>query len=136
MLEVLLTAEGRDEDTPVESRIRRISERRLVRLTAALDEAVRLNSLIDAGARFAADANRETYLEQARIGLTDDADLRPAAESSFVYESLRERHDAVRGRDSLLPFDLVFRGTLGDFSLGAFSRWRPPQETPDAFLYR
>ena len=136
VLEILLTAEGRDEDAPPESRVRRISERRLVRLTAALDEAVRRNSLIDAGARFAADANRETYLEQARLGLTDETDLRPTAESSFVYESLRERYGAVRGRDSLLPFDLVFRGSLGDFSLGAFPRWRPPQETPDAFLYR
>lgn len=136
VLEVLLTAEGRDEDAPPESRVQRISERRLVRLTAALDEAVRRNSLIDAGARFDADANRETYLEQARLGLTEEADLRPTAESSFVYESLRERYGAVRGRDSLLPFDLVFRGSLGDFSLGAFPRWRPPQETPDAFLYR
>ena len=136
VLEVLLTAEGRDEDTPPESRLRRISKQRLIRLTAALDEAVRRNSLIDEGARFAADANREVYLEQARLGLTDDADLRPTAESSFVYQSVRERYGAVRGRDSILPFDLVFRGSLGDFSLGAFPRWRPPEETPDAFLYR
>ncbi|MEZ4280438.1 MAG: hypothetical protein R3F21_12615 [Myxococcota bacterium] len=136
VLEILLTAEGRDEDAPPVSRAQRISKRRLTRLAAALDEAVRRNSLIDAGARFDADANRETYLEQARLGLTDEADLRPTAESTFVYESLRERYGAVRGRDSLLPFDLVFRGSLGDFSLGAFPRWRPPQETPDAFLYR
>ncbi len=107
-----------------------------MRLTAALDEAVRRNGLVDAGARFAADANRETYLEQAKLGLTDDPDLRPTAESTFVYQSLRERYGMVRGRDSLLPFDLVFRGSLGDFSLGAFPRWRPPQETDDAFLYR
>lgn len=136
VLEILLTAEGRDEDTPPVSRVQRISKRRLTRLTAELDEAVLRNSLIDAGARFDADANRETYLEQARLGLTDEADLRPTAESSFVYQSLRERYGAVRGRDSVLPFDLVFRGSLGDFSLGAFPRWRPPEETPDAFLYR
>lgn len=136
VLEILLTAEGHDEDTPAVSRAQRISKRRLTRLTAALDEAVLRNSLIDAGARFDADANRETYLEQARLGLTDEADLRPTAESNFVYQSLRERYGAVRGRDSLLPFDLVFRGSLGDFSLGAFPRWRPPAETPDAFLYR
>ena len=119
-----------------ESRIRRISKQRLIRLTAALDEAVRRNSLIDEGARFAADANREAYLEQARLGLTDDPDLRPTAESDFIYQSVRERYGAVRGRDSVLPFDLVFRGSLGDFSLGAFPRWRAPKETPDAFLYR
>lgn len=136
VLEILLRAEGRDEDAPAESRMQRISKQRLIRLTAALDEAVRRNSLVDAGARFAPDANREAYLEQARLGLTDEPDLRPAAESTFVYQSLRERYGAVRGRDSLLPFDLVFRGSLGDFSLGAFPRWRPPQETPDAFLYR
>jgi hypothetical protein len=136
VLEILLRSEGRDEDAPAESRVRRISKRRLTRLTSALDEAIRRNDLVDAGARFAADANRETYLEQARLGLTDEADLRPTAESSFVYKSLRERYGAVRGRDSLLPFDLVFRGSLGDFSLGAFPRWRPPPETEDAFLYR
>jgi len=136
VLEILLRAEGRDEHAKAESRMQRISKQRLIRLTAALDEAVLRNSLVDAGARFAPDANREAYLEQARLGLTEEADLRPAAESTFVYESLRERYGAVRGRDSLLPFDLVFRGSLGDFSLGAFPRWRPPQETPDAFLYR
>jgi hypothetical protein len=135
-VEIRLMAEGRDEDAPPESRTRKLSPRRLTQLTAALDEAVRRNSLVDAGAAFDADANRETYLEQARLGLTDDPDLRPTAESTFVYKSLRERYGMVRGRDSLLPFDLVFRGSLGDFSLGAFPRWRPPQETDDAFLYR
>lgn len=136
VLELRLRSEGRDEDAPPVSRTHKISKQRLARLAAALDEAVRRNSLIDPGARFAADANRETYLEQARLGLTEEPDARPTAESTFVYQSLRERYGAVRGRDSLLPFDLVFRGSLGDFSLGAFPRWRPPAETDDAFLYR
>ncbi len=136
VLEILLIAEGRDEDAPPVSRVREISPRRLTQLTAALDEAVLGNSLVDAGAGFASDANRETYLEQARLGLTDDPDLRATAESKFVYQSLRERYGMVRGRDSILPFDLVFRGSLGDFTLGAFPRWRPPPETDDAFLYR
>jgi len=136
VIEILLRPEGRDEDAKPESRIRQISPERLARLTTALGEAVQRNSLIDEQARFAPDANRETYLEQARLGLTDDADARPTAESSFVYQSLRERYGLVRGRDSVLPFDLVFRGSLGDFSLGAFPRWRPPRETDDAFLYR
>jgi hypothetical protein len=134
-VEIRLMAEGSDEEAEPE-RTRKLSPRRLTQLTAALDEAVRRNSLVDAGAAFDSDANRETYLEQAKLGLTDDPDLRPTAESTFVYKSLRERYGMVRGRDSLLPFDLVFRGSLGDFSLGAFPRWRPPQETDDAFLYR
>jgi hypothetical protein len=49
---------------------------------------------------------------------------------------MRERYGLVRGRESVLPFDLVVQGSLQDLSLGAFPRWRPPKETPDAFLYR
>jgi len=136
VLEIRLIAEGQDDEAPPESRIRQISQKRLARIASGLDEAVQRNGLIDADARYDADANRDVYLERARLGLTDAADGRPSAESTFVYQSLRERYGMVRGRDSLLPFDLVFRGSLGDFSLGAFPRWRPPRETPDAFLYR
>jgi hypothetical protein len=42
----------------------------------------------------------------------------------------------VRSRESILPFDLVLRGSLADLSLGAFPRFRTPRETPDSFLYR
>ena len=136
ILEIRLVAEGGDDDAPPESRIRQISEARLSRTASALDEAVQRNSLIDVDAGQDPDANRDVYLERARLGLTDDPDGRATAESSFVYRSLRERYGMVRGRESLLPFDLVFRGNLGDFTLGAFPRWRPPKETPDAFLYR
>jgi hypothetical protein len=136
VLEIRLIAEDGDDDAPPESRIRRISQKRLARIAVGLDEAVQRNGLIDADARYDADANRDVYLERARLGLTDAADGRPSAESTFVYQSLRERYGMVRGRDSVLPFDLVFRGSLGDFALGAFPRWRPPRETPDAFLYR
>ena len=136
VLEILLIAEEGDDETPAEPRIRRVSKERLARIAAALDEAVQRNSLIDTGARQAADASRDLYLERAGLGITETPDLRATAESNFVYQSLRERYGMVRGRDSLLPFDLVFRGNLGDFTLGAFPRWRPPRETPDAFLYR
>lgn len=136
ILEIRLIAEGGDEDALPETQLRKVSKERLTRIAAALDEAVRRNSLIDADAQQAPDANRDRYLERAGLGLTDDLDVRAAAESSFVYRSLRERYGMVRGRDSILPFDLVFRGSLGDFSLGAFPRWREPRETPDAFLYR
>ena len=136
VLEIRLVADGEDEDEPYASRFVELSETRLRRLTATLDEAVQRNGLIDADSRFDADPNRDTYLERASLGLTEEPDLRSNAQSSFVYQSLRERYGAVRGRESLLPFDLVFRGSLGDFTLGAFPRWRPPRETPDAYLYR
>ncbi|MFK7897843.1 MAG: hypothetical protein AB8G23_18555 [Myxococcota bacterium] len=136
VLEILLIAEGGDDESPAEPRVRRVSKERLARIAAALEEAVQRNSLVDTGARQAADASRDLYLERAGLGLTETPDLRATAESDFVYQSLRERYGMVRGRDSLLPFDLVFRGNLGDFTLGAFPRWRPPRETPDAFLYR
>ena len=139
LLEIRLVAEGSSgdgDDTEPESRTLKLSKLRLKRLAASLDEAVQRNSLVDVDARQSADPNRDLFLERAGLGLTEEFDTRPTAQSSFVYQSLRERYGAVRGRDSVLPFDLVFRGSLGDFSLGAFPRWRPPRETPDAFLYR
>ena len=136
MLEIRLVAEGGSDDEKPASRFLELSPTRLKQLAATLEEAVQRNSLIDADARQEANANRDLFLERAGLGLTEEFDGRPAAQSSFVYRSLRERYGAVRGRDSILPFDLVFRGSLGDFTLGAFPRWRPPKETPDAFLYR
>jgi hypothetical protein len=136
IVEVLLIADGASHKDPPTRRVIEISPQRLQQLVATLDEAVQRNSLIDTEARQTADANRDRYLERAGLGLTEDVDLRASAESFFVYESLRERYGMVRGRDSVLPFDLVFRGSLGDFTLGAFPRWRMPRETPDAFLYR
>ena len=61
---------------------------------------------------------------------------RSLAQSTFVYKSVRERYGMVRRRESILPFDLVLRGSFDDLGLGAFPRWRPPKQTPDAFLYR
>ncbi len=136
VLEILLIADGADDDDPPEVRQRRISRQRLSQISSSLAEAVQLNSLIDVGARQDADPNRDVYLERAGLGITEDVDARPSAQSDFVYQSLRERYGLVRGRDSVLPFDLVFRASLGDFTLGAFPRWRRPPETPDAFLYR
>lgn len=135
-LEILLIAENGDKDDPPESRFRKISKQRLSQLASALDEAIQLNGLIDVDARQSADAGRDVYLERAALGLTEEIDPRPTAESTHVYQSLRERYGLVRGRDSILPFDLVLRGSLDDLTLGAFPRWRPPRETPDAFLYR
>jgi hypothetical protein len=136
VLEFFLIAEGKTHKDPPESRPRKISKQRLSQVASTLDEAVQRNSLIDVDARQSADAGRDVYLERASLGLTDTVDHRPTAESTHVYQSLRERYGLVRGRDSILPFDIVVRGSLGEFSLGAFPRWRMPRETPDAFLYR
>ena len=136
VLEFYLIAEGKTHKDPPESRPRKISKQRLSQIASTLDEAVQRNGLIDADARQSADASRDVYLERASLGLTENVDARPTAESTHVYQSLRERYGLVRGRDSVLPFDIVVRGSLGELSLGAFPRWRTPRETPDAFLYR
>ncbi len=136
LLEIRLLADGAEDEDPPLSRTRKVGPARLTQIATRLDETVHRNSLVDVDARFEADPGRDVYLERAGFGLTEDMDVRPAAQSSFVYQSLRERYGMVRGRDSVLPFDLVFRGSLGAFSLGAFPRWRPPRDTPDAFLYR
>ena len=135
-LEIRLIAEGEDEEALPEPRWKKIGPQRLEQIAASLEASVHRNSLVDLDARQAPDAKRDVYLERAGFGLTEETDARPTAESNFVYRSVRERYGLVRGRDSVLPFDLVFRGSLGDFSLGAFPRWRAPKRTPDAFLYR
>ena len=136
VMEFTLIAEsGDEEDAPVRRR-QEIKSNRLARTVAMLDETVLLNNQIDDGDAITPDAFREHYLERARLGLVKNPDMRASAESTYVYESLRERYGMVRGRDSILPFDLVFQGSLFDLSLGAFPRWRQPRETPDAFLYR
>ena len=136
VIEFALVAEdGDDDDPPVKVR-ERITPERLARAVAMLDETVLLNDQIDEGEAFTPDAYRDHYLERARLGLVESPDMRASAESDYVYESLREQYGMVRARESVLPFDLVFQGSLFDLSLGAFPRWRQPKETPDAFLYR
>jgi len=136
VIEFTLVAESGDEKDPPVRRREEVTSDRLARTVAMLDETVLLNNQIDEGEAVTPDAFREHYLERARLGLVENPDMRASAESTYVYESLRERYGMVRGRESVLPFDLVFQGSLFDLSLGAFPRWRQPRETPDAFLYR
>ena len=49
---------------------------------------------------------------------------------------MRERFGMVRARESILPFDIVLQGSFHSLSIGAFPRFRPPKETPDAILFR
>ena len=131
----LLPASGDEEDEPVQID-KTVSKQRLSQLASVLDETTRRNQLIDEDDSLAPDADRDRYLERARLGLVDEPDMRPTAQSAYVYKSMRERYGVVRGRESVLPFDLVFQGSVTDFQLGAFPRWRKPKETPDAYLYR
>lgn len=136
VIEFALVAQTGDEDDPPHKRRQQISSQRLSRAVAMLDETVTRNDQLDDGDAVYPDAFRDQYLERARLGIADKPDTRASAESDYVYQSLREQYGVVRGRDSILPFDLVFQGSLGNMSLGAFPRWREPRETPDAFLYR
>jgi len=135
-IEVALMPEtGDEDDEPVRTR-RRIAADRLARTVALLDETATRNARVDPDDSVAPDPRRDLYFERARLELTDRSDPRPTAESTYVFRGVRERYGMVRGRESILPFDLVLQGSLEDLSLGAFPRWRRPEETPDAFLYR
>lgn len=132
----LVGREGDDEDDEPDPVYRTLSSERLARLVSTLDETTRRNQLIDGDDRLEPDADRDRFIERARLGLAGRPDERPTARSTYVYKSMRERYGMVRGRESILPFDLVLQGSFADLSLGAFPRWRPPKQTPDAFLYR
>ena len=131
-----LVAEEGDEEAPPLPLYKQISSARMSQLAAMLDETTRRNELVDPDDTLVPDADRDQFLERALLGLADRPDKRPTAQSTYVYQSMRERYGLVRGRESILPFDLVFQGNFSDFNLGAFPRWRPPRETPDIFLYR
>lgn len=134
-LEFAFEAPDGDDDEPVRVQ-REISEERLARLVALVDETSLANALADPDAFAALDSDREHYFERARLGIADDVDRRSTARSEFAYEGMRERYGLVRARESILPVELVIQGSLTDASLGAFPRIRMPKKTPDAFLYK
>ena len=103
---------------------------------SALEEASFENSLVDVDDAVQADAQRDVFFERARLGLPTDSDRRPLTGADYAYRGMRERYGMVRSRESILPFDLVIKGSLTDLSIGAYPRIRKPRETPDAFLYR
>jgi hypothetical protein len=134
-IEVSFLAKTGDEDDEPTRRTNTLSRERFARLVSLLEETSFENSLLDIDDQIIPDAQRDVFFERARIGLTDDQDWRSHAESTFAYRGVRERYGIVRSRPSILPFDLVLRGSLDDFSLGAFPRLRTPRKTADAFLY-
>jgi hypothetical protein len=130
-----VAASGNEDDDP--ERVRQsISEERLARLVAMLEDSAERTARVDRDYGFEADADRDLFFEQARLGVADAPHPAATSRSSFVYQGVRERYGLVRGRDSILPVELVLHGSLEDLGLGAFPRVRTPRETPDAFLYR
>ncbi|MDJ0787409.1 MAG: hypothetical protein QNK05_11420 [Myxococcota bacterium] len=125
---------GRESEEPRRVR-RRLSEERMARLASQLEESSLDMALTDRDVPVEPDADRDIFLERARLGLADQPDVRANAESRYVYRGARERYGLVRGRESILPVEIVLQGSFDDFGLGAFPRIRMPKKTPDSFLY-
>jgi hypothetical protein len=135
-LEICTVAPGGDLKAPPQRTRETISAAHLARLVAEVEEADLRNSLLDRDDVFAPDAQRDVFFERARLGLTDEVDRRATSTSQYAYLGMRERYGLVRARESILPFELVFSGSLSDFSLGAAPRMKTPAPTPDAILYK
>lgn len=135
MIELAFVAEGGDEEDAPEPLRRRISRERLERTVAQLEESALHAWRSDRDLEPEHDADRDAYLERARLGVVDQPERRPDAGAEYSYLSARERFGAVRSRESLLPVELVLRGSFSDFSLGAFPRIRLPQDAQDSILY-
>jgi hypothetical protein len=135
MIELSYVAPGGRAEDPVLRR-ERVSDERLARFVAQLDETTERIARTDRDFGFEPDARRDLYFERARLGVAETVDERPQARSSYEYIGLRERYGVVRGRESILPAEIVLQGSFTDFSLGAFPRFRPPKATPDQVLYR
>ncbi len=123
------------KDGAPETRRVEVSDEHLARIAAALEESAIQRTRVDRDATFPADAGRETFFERARLGLADEA-LRTGGDSEFAFRGMREMYGIVRGRESILPVELVVQSGLEDFGFGAFPRIRMPKETPDQILYR
>jgi hypothetical protein len=136
VLEFNLLAPGGDEhDTPELFR-REVSDERLARLVALLEETAIRNALVDPLNDTAPDARRDHFFERAKLGVADTPDPRTSSTSTFAFVGVREKYGMVRSRESILPVELVLQGSFPDLGLGAFPRLRMPKTTPDALLYK
>jgi hypothetical protein len=136
VLEICYLNERGDESAPPRVVRQQVSAERMARLVAMLEETTRQNALSDPDDDVKPDAARDVFFERARLGVLDDPDSRAGASSDYAFLSMRERYGLVRGRESILPVDLVIQGSFPDIGLGAFPRIRMPKPTPDAVLYR
>jgi hypothetical protein len=115
--------------------VQEVPPARLARFVAGVEDASYRRLANDEREQPDSDPQRDVYFERVRLGLVDRADFRPAARSTATYLGTTERHGALHARDSILPVELVLRGSLETLSLSAFPRIRLPAEEPDAFLY-
>lgn len=136
LIELRYVAESGDEEDPPIVQRRQISGERLARIVALLEETSIRNELVDSDNTQEPDARRDLFFESARLGIAAEPDKRASAESTYVFKGMRERYGLVRGRESILPVDLVLQGSLPTLGLGAFPRLRPAKPTPDAILYK
>jgi hypothetical protein len=127
---------GRGSEDPAERRRERLSSERMARGVAQLEESSEHLFRTDRDLRFEPDADRDLFFERARLGVAQTDDPRPEARSSYAYIGTRERYGVVRGREAILPVEIVLQGSFEDFGLGAFPRLRLPKATPDQILFR
>lgn len=135
-IELALVAPGGDDDDPPETLVREISEERLGRLVALLEETATRNALIDPDNDLAPDARRDHFFERAKFGVAETPGMRASASSAYAFVGMREKYGMVKSRESILPFELVVQGSFPDLGLGAFPRLRMPKTTPDAVLFK
>jgi len=135
-VELHFVGESGEHSEPSVKRTRTLDEKRLSRLVALLDETAIRNYAADPDDVLEPDADRDLFFERARLGVADEPDRRAGARSTYTFSGMRERYGLVRGRESILPFDLVVQGTFPDVSISAFPRLRTPKTTPDSILYR
>ena len=81
---------GREREEPV-TRRQRVSEERLARIVAALEEASLRDVLVDPDLPVEPDADRDLFFERVRLGLTDEPDTRATAQSTYTFQGTRER---------------------------------------------
>lgn len=136
LLEFALVAPGGRDSDPPETLVREISEERLSRLVALLEETATRNALIDPDNDLAPDARRDHFFERAKLGVAETPDMRASASSAYAFVGMREKYGMVRSRESILPFELVVQGSFPDLGFGAFPRLRMPKTTPDAILFK
>jgi hypothetical protein len=134
-IEIAYLGEGGDPRDPPVLRRQRVSEERVQRMIAVLEEASLRKALTDPAYPVEYDADRDLFFERARLGLAEEEHPSLEARSRYAFRGIRERYGLVRRRDSILPVELVVQGSIQDLTLGAFPRIRLPKRTPDAFLY-